>query len=431
MMQYVVIDYLWYRKLKHGWFKTSAKSPGYDLIDKWGRPLPDPKRWPSTTGGKGFAPIAAKVHALGLKLGIHVMRGISTTAVKKKTPILGAFKSNGHAWNAKDIALMDQACPWMQQCFVGINTSSEGGKLFIQSLYDQYASWGIDFIKHDCVFGAENPQLDEILTVSKAIRNSGRPMIYSLSPGDGATPGLAARVAQLVNMYRVTGDDWDDWKYLVKHFDVARYQELHSLYSVNLHCFRDFADAGLIAIPSVVGGKSWVDLDMLPFGRLTDPVAKSPLMFGGDLRRLDNETLSLLTNPTVLEVNSHSTGNRNAQGNDAERVWVAHGRGNGQIYIAFFNLSRKKRTVTLPLVHLIQRRTPKNETDEYVACAGNEAWSQKPVAVINVLAEEVAGHGTVLFSLLCNVGSREEVWFASVYNIFSHLSPLLLQGSSI
>ncbi|EFJ05091.1 hypothetical protein SELMODRAFT_42156, partial [Selaginella moellendorffii] len=327
--EYVVIDYLWYRKLKHGWFKTSAKSPGYDLIDKWGRPLPDPKRWPSTTGGKGFAPIAAKVHALGLKLGIHVMRGISTTAVKKKTPILGAFKSNGHAWNAKDIALMDQACPWMQQCFVGINTSSEGGKLFIQSLYDQYASWGIDFIKHDCVFGAENPQLDEILTVSKAIRNSGRPMIYSLSPGDGATPGLAARVAQLVNMYRVTGDDWDDWKYLVKHFDVAR----------------DFADAGLIAIPSVVGGKSWVDLDMLPFGRLTDPaaaygpyrnsrlsleekktqmtlwaVAKSPLMFGGDLRRLDNETLSLLTNPTVLEVNSHSTGNRNAQGNDAERV---------------------------------------------------------------------------------------------------------------
>lgn len=84
-MQYVVVDFLWYRKQEPG---ASVTSPGHDIIDEWGRPVPDPMRWPSTVSGKGFKPIADKVHAMGLKFGIHVMRGISTAAVPKNTRIL-------------------------------------------------------------------------------------------------------------------------------------------------------------------------------------------------------------------------------------------------------------------------------------------------------------------------------------------------------
>lgn len=63
-------------------------SLGFDVIDKWGRMVPDPDRWPSSRGGRGFSEVAAKVHRMGLKFGIHVMRGISTQAFNANTPIL-------------------------------------------------------------------------------------------------------------------------------------------------------------------------------------------------------------------------------------------------------------------------------------------------------------------------------------------------------
>lgn len=84
-MQYVVVDYLWYRRKVKGAYPDSL---GFDVIDEWGRMIPDPDRWPSSKGGKGFTEVAKKVHSMGLKFGIHVMRGISTQAVNANTPIL-------------------------------------------------------------------------------------------------------------------------------------------------------------------------------------------------------------------------------------------------------------------------------------------------------------------------------------------------------
>ena len=85
LFQYVVVDYLWYRKKVPGAYVDSL---GYDVIDKWGRMIPDPGRWPSSKKGKGFAKVAQRVHGMGLKFGIHVMRGISTQAMNANTPIL-------------------------------------------------------------------------------------------------------------------------------------------------------------------------------------------------------------------------------------------------------------------------------------------------------------------------------------------------------
>ncbi|KAJ7569369.1 hypothetical protein O6H91_01G075300 [Diphasiastrum complanatum] len=328
--EYVVVDFLWYRRVAP---EASFTSPGFDLIDEWGRPVPDPARWPSTAGGKGFAPIATKVHAMGLKFGIHVMRGISTAAVSNNTPILGANGGpEGGPWTAQDIALTSRPCSWMPECFVSVNTSSKGGKAFINSLYQQYASWGVDFVKHDCVFGEDDLSLDEITTVSEAIVNTGRPMVYSLSPGVLATPSMGKLVDNLVDMYRATGDDWDTWNDLESHFDVAR----------------DFAAAGLIGVPRLQGSQSWPNLDMLPLGRLTNPgskqgphrstrltpdeqktqitlwaMARSPLMYGGDLRDIDQATLSLITNTVILDINSKSFGNAEiVQGSSIEAVPV-------------------------------------------------------------------------------------------------------------
>ncbi|KAI4345288.1 hypothetical protein L6164_012424 [Bauhinia variegata] len=316
--EYVVVDYLWYRRKVQGAYSDSL---GFDVIDEWGRMIPDPVRWPSSKGGKGFTEVANKVHSMGLKFGIHVMRGISTQALNANTPILdttkgGSYKESGRVWQAKDIAMPERACAWMPHGFMSVNTKTGAGRAFLRSLYEQYASWGVDFVKNDCVFG-DDLDLNEISYVSEVLQELNRPIVYSLSPGTSVTPAMAKDVKGLVNMYRITGDDWDTWPDVAAHFDVAR----------------DFAAAGMIGAESLMG-KSWPDLDMLPFGWLTDPgsndgphrfsrltleeqksqmtlwsMAKSPLMFGGDLRKLDQTTYNLITNPTVLEINYFSSNN--------------------------------------------------------------------------------------------------------------------------
>ncbi|OVA20827.1 Glycoside hydrolase [Macleaya cordata] len=316
--QYVVVDYLWYRMKVKGAYTNSL---GFDVIDEWGRVIPDPQRWPSSRGGKGFTEVAKKVHAMGLKFGIHVMRGISTQAVNANTLILdtvkgGAYEESGRKWRARDIGLKERTCAWMSQGFMSVDTKLGAGRAFLRSLYQQYAEWGVDFVKNDCVFG-DDLDADEIRVVSEVLEELDRPILYSLSPGTSVTPAMADDVSNLVNMYRITGDDWDKWEDVAAHFNVTR----------------DFAAANMIGAKGLKG-KSWPDLDMLPLGWLTDPgsnegphrkgnltldeqrtqmtlwsMAKSPLMYGGDLRKLDKATYDLITEPTLLEINSFSTNN--------------------------------------------------------------------------------------------------------------------------
>ncbi|KAK4402713.1 hypothetical protein Sango_1012000 [Sesamum angolense] len=319
--EYVVVDYLWYRRKVKGAYVDSL---GFDVIDEWGRMIPDPDRWPSSRSGKGFTEVAKKVHGMGLKFGIHVMRGISTQAFNANTPVLDvttgkAYEESGRQWRAKDIGMKERTCAWMKNGFMSVNTKLGAGRAFLRSLYQQYADWGVDFVKNDCVFGADF-DLDEISYVSKVLTELNRPILYSLSPGTSVTPAMARDVSSLVNMYRITGDDWDTWGDVAAHFDISR----------------DFSAANMIGAKGL-RGKSWPDLDMLPFGWLTDQgsnegphrkcnlnldeqrsqmtlwsMAKSPLMFGGDMQQLDDATFSLLTNPTLLEINSFSSNNKEA-----------------------------------------------------------------------------------------------------------------------
>lgn len=316
--EFVVVDYLWYRRnVPHAY----VDSYGFDVIDEWGRMIPDPARWPSSQGGKGFADVAAKVHSMGLKFGIHVMRGISTQTFNSNRPILdtttgAAYQEDGRVWRAKDIGIKERACAWMPNGFMSVNTKLGAGRAFLRSLYQQYAEWGVDFVKHDCVFG-DDLDIEEITAVSEILRKLERPIFYSLSPGTSVTPNMAKQVNGLVNMYRITGDDWDKWGDVAAHFDVAR----------------DFASSSMIGAQGLKG-KSWPDLDMLPLGWLTDQgtnrgpyrhsnltyneqktqmtlwaMVKSPLMFGGDLRRIDKTTYNLITNPVALEINGFSSNN--------------------------------------------------------------------------------------------------------------------------
>ena len=63
------------------WYEPQAKGNEYNnfapvCMDDYGRLLPAENRFPSAAGGKGFGPIADYCHSLGLRFGIHIMRGI-------------------------------------------------------------------------------------------------------------------------------------------------------------------------------------------------------------------------------------------------------------------------------------------------------------------------------------------------------------------
>ena len=93
--EYIVVDIQWYEPGA----ASHAYHPFADLkMDEYSRLLPAVNRFPSAADGKGFAPLAEYVHGLGLKFGIHIMRGIPRQAVSGNTAILGSDK------RARDIA---------------------------------------------------------------------------------------------------------------------------------------------------------------------------------------------------------------------------------------------------------------------------------------------------------------------------------------
>lgn len=311
------------------WYEPEAKAheykPGAKLqMDEYGRLLPAVKKFPTAKNGQGFKPLADYVHSKGLRFGIHIMRGIPRQAVEENTPVLGT------SLRARDIAQTDSVCPWNPDMY-GVNATTPGGQAYYDSLIQLYASWGVDYIKCDDISRPyDAAQKAEIEALRKAIDDSGRPIVLSLSPG--ATPLEAGpHVAEHANLWRITDDFWDRWGLLYQMFE-------------RLHAWEPHRKPG-----------AWPDADMLPlgtikFGRKTHftkdeqitlmslwAIARSPLIFGGDMTRLDDETLHLLTNPEMLAVNQRSTNNRQVSRKNNLIVWVADVPDSEDKYIALFN----------------------------------------------------------------------------------------------
>ena len=101
--EYVVVDIQWYQ--------PSAINHGYEpfsdvVMDEYGRLLPAPNRFPSAADGKGFTELAAYVHSLGLKFGIHIMRGMPRMAAHRDLPIKDS------AFTARQVADPNSICAW-------------------------------------------------------------------------------------------------------------------------------------------------------------------------------------------------------------------------------------------------------------------------------------------------------------------------------
>lgn len=363
-------------------------------LDEYGRQLPAVERFPSAAGGKGFGPIAEKIHNMGLKFGIHIMRGIPRAAAHRHLPIHGAV-----GVTAADLADPGSICRWNPDMY-GVRADHPAAQHYYDDLIAQYAGWGVGFIKCDDIANTNAYPQDpysaahEVEMLHNAILRSGRPIVLSLSPG----PALVEKswhYARNANMWRITDDLWDKWP------DVAAMFERCELWCDH------------------VAPGSYPDCDMLPLGRIGRGFGRerdteltrdeqrtlvslwclfgSPLMVGAELTRLDDWTRSLLTNRRLLALLDPTARRcqlyRTAEG--AAWVWAGTDEAGAPARVAaLFNLAGEARTMTADLAEAPCL------TGAPAPAGAEELWGEGPAALSGrCLRAPVPAHGVRIYKL--------------------------------
>lgn len=339
--EYIVVDIQWYA---HG---AGTKRREYQYIpfsilemDDYSRLLPDPERFPSSVNGAGFKPLADYIHKLGLKFGIHIMRGIPRAAAEAHSEILGTEKT------ADQIANPTSICGWNPDMY-GVRKAADG-QAYYNSLIELYASWGVDYIKCDDICNTslykENQYSarHEIEMLANAIESCKRPIVLSLSPGP-ALIEQAWHYEKYANMWRITDDLWDNWRDLKNMFSRCELWQNH----VSKGCYPDCD-----MLPFGYIGKGFQDERMTRLSQEEQRTLMnlwcffgSPLMLGAELTKLDDWTLNLLTNKTLLSLLSVEHKGRQVYRDESYGIWYCRNEKTGETYIALFNLSEEAREV--------------------------------------------------------------------------------------
>ena len=374
--EYVVVDIQWSSPtaLNH-WYQ-----PFQELeMDAFGRLIPAVNRFPSAKDGRGFQSLAEALHGMGLKFGIHIMRGLPRLAAHRHLPI------EGSAFRCDEAANPNSICAWNPDMY-GLKQGTEAAQDYYDSIFRLYAQWGVDYVKCDDIAREYPHCMQEIEMISAACRKSGRDMVLSLSPGP-APLERAEHLKTWANMWRITDDFWDDWALLKGMFERAEKWCVHS------------------------APGHWPDADMLPIGALRqceDPsnwthftqaeqrtmmslwcMMRAPLMMGGEMTKNDPFTLSLLTNGDVLAIERESWCAHPLRTTEAESVWVAPRKDGDGFYAALFNLSDESRTVAVSAADL----------ERAEGLRGRELWTGREIRKADLLSASLEPHDAAVFRL--------------------------------
>ncbi|MEO7766737.1 MAG: glycoside hydrolase family 27 protein [Ferruginibacter sp.] len=388
--QYIVVDFCWSYPNPPGSnvgnpFQSRLPDGAYIPwlnMDEYGRLLPDEKKFPSARDGRGFKPLADYVHGLGLKFGIHIMRGIPRQAAWAKSKVLGTNT------DASAVADTNSICRWLNHMF-GVNLQQAGAQEYYNSIVNLYASWGVDYIKMDDASGMRTVYQSEVEAVHKAIQQCGRPMVLSLSPGQ---PFKDHEYMQKnANAYRISFDFWDNWKQLKKQFDNCR-------------------EWSVVTAPG-----NWPDADMLQIGKVSKrgpegperssrftedeqithislwSIFRSPLMIGGNMPENTPFVKGLLTNAEVLSVNQNSTNSHELYRTDSTViVWVSQVNNSKDWNVALFNLDSTVHEIKIDFsaIGIAQK------------CMVRDLWRKQDAGVFNnQFGQKVNPHGAVMLKL--------------------------------
>ena len=318
-----------YANLDAGW------SNGFD---QYGRPIANPTTFPD-----GIAYIAQHVHAEGLKLGIYLAVGLAPAAYNNGlTPIYGA-----PGCTTADIVYPDLRLTNGWNSAYKIDYSSPCAQSYIDSIANEFSSWGVDFLKLDGVGpgsnqgGTDYDNTPDVAAWSAALKATGRPIQFTLSWS------LAHAEAPVWQTYA------NGWRI---DTDVECY--CGTLVTWNNSVKQRWTDV-VQWIPDA-GPGHWNNLDSLDVGDgrmdgITDTERQSymtlwaiedaPLIAGDDLTQLDAYGLSLLTNREVISVDQAGTPARPVSQSSDQQVWYAR-NSDGSYTVALFNMGSSTATVT-------------------------------------------------------------------------------------
>ena len=402
-----------YAVIDEGWFFENPQDRDTPAklryaIDSHGRYVPVPARFPSALKGAAvssqpastgkllatveetnFTEMGRWVHAQGLKFGIHIVRGIPRASVERSLPI------EGSSFTTQDAADISDTCPWDPTNW-GVRDSA-AGQAWYDSLLRQYASWGVDLLKVDCI--SDHPyKVDEIRMIRRAIDKTGRPIVLSLSPGPTQL-AHAEEVGTLATMWRISDDIWDVWAKKSPDFP----QTVQSQF------------ARLAAWEHSTKPGNWPDADMLPLGELRPSpgwgaprrsqltpdeqrtqvtlwaIARSPLILGANLTMLDEPTLALLTNREVIAIDQTATESSEVLQEGPMIAWRAHLPG-GKVALAIFNTGETPLKIDRKFTDFGNRLGARKWSVHNV-------WEAKESGPAESIAQELAPHACVLLVL--------------------------------
>jgi alpha-galactosidase len=361
--EYFVIDAGWFGefKLQEGTMYPAEKHAAKMKFNEFGLLQPSDTYFPN-----GLQPLIDRCHELGLKFGLHLMRGIPRAAFQANTQVKGT------PYFARDITDTTSICAWNQQNY-GVDMNKPGAQEFYNSLINQMADWRVDFIKYDDIV----PFPEEVKAVANAIAQCGRPIVLSLSPGGKVDPDNLEAFKK-GQMLRVTPDIWDDQKGIDECFEAWRkwqgkeepgfwidmdmipfgQLQLMSIKPAGVEGHESKSElmqkmrSGELSTFELLAGKGfnrWCEFtkdQMYTFITLR-ALSASPLMMGGDLPTLDEFSLKLVTHKDILECNQNGVMGSLVYEAAGIEIWKAQKKNSKDGWIGIFNRDEVINSVSL------------------------------------------------------------------------------------
>ncbi|MFI0713412.1 NPCBM/NEW2 domain-containing protein [Streptomyces inhibens] len=318
------------------------KDAGYQYVnldDCWALPtrdgngklVPDPQRFPN-----GIKAVADYVHSKGLKFGIYTSAGIKTCNPAGFPGGLGHEKSDAQ----------------------------------------QFADWGVDYLKYDNCNNLGVDAKQRYRTMGDALKATGRPIVYSICEWGENKPWEWA--SDVGHLWRTTGDISDSWSSML---EIAKQN---------------------LPLAPYAGPGRWNDPDMLEVGNggMTDTEYRShfslwsmmaaPLLIGSDLRKATPETFEILSNKDVIAIDQDALGKQaTVLKSESGRWTVVRQLANGDRAVALFNetgqpqqISTTAKDVGLP------------QADGYHL---RDLWQHRDTHTTGTISATVPAHGTTVY----------------------------------
>ena len=256
----------------------------------------------------------------------------------------------------------------------------------------KYGEWGIDYLKYDwCSYNGDRTNINDLMkpyfVMRDALNKVKRDIVFSLCQyGMGNVWEWGAKVGG--NCWRTTGDITDTWQSMS---DIGFNQNGHEKFAGPGH----WNDPDMLVVGMVGWGENLHPTRLTPNEQYTHIslwcLLSAPLLIGCDMTKLDDFTLSLLTNDEVLAVDQDPLGKqagRISKDGDLE-IW-AKDLQDGTKAVGMFNRSNENAEVTARF----------NQLGLNGKCIVRDLWRQKDMGTFeNQYKTIVPPHGVVLIKI--------------------------------